>query len=75
VSYAKTDYSSVTELTTLLIDAHTVLSFISVHKDQDAAFTVQKNLIDASVAAGVKRFAPSEWASYSSLHCPLSISH
>jgi hypothetical protein len=40
----------------------TVLSFIVAFEDAEG--TIQKNLIDASVAAGVKRFAPSEWATY-----------
>jgi hypothetical protein len=35
------------------------LSFLVVHLDTDC--TVQKNLIHASIAAGVQRFAPSEW--------------
>lgn len=39
---------------------HTVLSFVAVHLDQDNK--TQKSLIDAAVEAGVKRFAPSEWA-------------
>jgi hypothetical protein len=38
---------------------HTVLSFIVVHLDENAA--AQKALIDAAIQAGVKRFAPSEW--------------
>jgi hypothetical protein len=27
----------------------------------DAGFQAEKNVIDACVAAGVKRYAPSEW--------------
>lgn len=30
----------------------------------DSAYLPQKNLIDASIQAGVRRFAPSEWATY-----------
>ncbi|KAJ4367257.1 hypothetical protein N0V83_006838 [Neocucurbitaria cava] len=62
VTYVKTDYASVQVLSSILQGTHTVLSFISPHKDQSGAFAAQKNLIDASVDAGVKRFAPSEWA-------------
>jgi hypothetical protein len=64
VKWAMTDYSSVGELTKILEGVHTVLSFLSAppHNQQDA-IDVQKRLIDASVKAGVKRFAPSEWAS------------
>ena len=64
VSYLKTDYSSVEDLTLTLGGTHTVLSFVSPHLDQTEAFIAQRNLIDASVKAGVKRFAPSEWVSY-----------
>jgi hypothetical protein len=64
ISYQKTDYSSVEELEALLQGVEVVLSFISPYMDQEEAFIVQKNLIDASVKAGVKRFAPSEWASF-----------
>jgi hypothetical protein len=42
-----------------------VLSFIAT--EQDLASTVQKNLIDAAVQAGVKRFAPSEWSTWAVL--------
>lgn len=38
-----------------------MLSFIVVHSD--VGNVSQRNLIDAAVQAGVKRFAPSEWAS------------
>jgi hypothetical protein len=64
VKWVKTNYSSVAELTETLRGTHTVLSFIAPHLDQDEAITVQKNLIDASMQAGVQRFAPSEWVSY-----------
>jgi len=38
---------------------HTLLSFIQLLADPEQK--AQKNLIDAAVAAGVKRFAPSEY--------------
>jgi len=48
-------------LTSILAGVNTVLSFIVAHADPGGV--AQKTLIDASVAAGVKRFAPSEWGS------------
>jgi hypothetical protein len=54
------DYSDVESLTAALQGVHTLLSFIVVHSDLNNE--AQLNLIDAAVAAGVKRFAPSEWA-------------
>ncbi|KAH8725747.1 hypothetical protein GQ44DRAFT_614793 [Phaeosphaeriaceae sp. PMI808] len=63
ITWIKTTYDNVNELAEIFKDVHTVLSFISPHRDQQDAITVQKNLIDASVQAGVKRLAPSEWAS------------
>ena len=60
VTWAKTDYSDKKLLTSILDGVHTVLSFVGGH--QDPGSTIQKSLIDASVAAGVQRFAPSEWA-------------
>jgi hypothetical protein len=38
---------------------HTLLSFVQLLADPNNQS--QKNLIDAAVAAGVKRFAPSEY--------------
>ncbi|KAF3003631.1 hypothetical protein E8E13_007669 [Curvularia kusanoi] len=67
VTYATTDYSSVSELTDLLRGCSVMLSFVTSHPD---AFQTQKNLIDASVAAGVRRIAPSEWASPRFDHTP-----
>jgi saccharopine dehydrogenase-like NADP-dependent oxidoreductase len=63
VTWAKTDYLDVKQLTSLLAGIHTVFSFVAPYLDQEEAFNAQKNLIDASIQAGVKRFAPSEWAS------------
>jgi hypothetical protein len=62
IAHVKTSYD-VNELVEILAGVHTLLSFISPYSDQDGAFTVQKNLIDASIQARVQRFAPSEWAS------------
>ncbi|CZR60456.1 related to 2`-hydroxyisoflavone reductase [Phialocephala subalpina] len=63
VSWAKADYGDKEQLTGVLSGVHTVLSFVG--GTQDPGSVIQKNLIDASIAAGVKRFAPSEWSSSS----------
>ncbi len=54
------DFLDKPSLVKALEGVHTVLSFIVAHKDLDNA--TQKALIDASIDAGVKRIAPSEWA-------------
>ncbi|CAD0106610.1 unnamed protein product [Aureobasidium uvarum] len=58
----KVDYQSQTQLRHALSGVHTLLSFIS--EQDDPASPLQKNIIRAAVDAGVKRFAPSEWASW-----------
>ncbi|CAI6304622.1 unnamed protein product [Periconia digitata] len=68
VTSAQTTYQSVDELATILKGVHTVLCFIT--PQSDPGNTSQKTLIDAAVKAGVKRFAPSEWASSSFDHMP-----
>ncbi|KAF3044153.1 hypothetical protein E8E12_010451 [Didymella heteroderae] len=70
VSYATTDYSSVVDLASLLRGCDTVLSFVAPYTDQSEAALAQKHLIDASIKAGVRRFAPSEWASARFDHLP-----
>ncbi|KAI9896771.1 hypothetical protein N3K66_007793 [Trichothecium roseum] len=60
VTWVQTDYQDKAELVRLLQGVETVFSFFPVHFDKGNA--IQKRLIDASVEAGVKRFAPSEWA-------------
>ena len=57
-----TNYQDATELAEMLKGVHTVLSFITSDADKDNVS--QRNLINACVQSGVKRFAPSEWASY-----------
>ena len=59
VKVIQVDYNDKGDLTKHLQGVDTVLSFILEHNDPEG--TVQKNLVDASVAAGVRRFAPSEW--------------
>lgn len=56
----KVDYSNKLSLIDTLHGAEVVLSFIVVSRD--LGNVAQKNLIDAAVVAGVKRFAPSEWS-------------
>ncbi|KAJ5934582.1 hypothetical protein N7466_004129 [Penicillium verhagenii] len=65
VTWVKTDYTDVNLLAEALQGVNTVLSFVT---EQDIASPIQKNLIDAAIQAGVKRFAPSEWASASTAH-------
>lgn len=59
MEWVQTGYAK-EELVDIFKGVHTVLSFVAVHLDQDNK--TQKSLIDAAVEAGVKRFAPSEWA-------------
>lgn len=61
VKWIKADYQDPAQLKGVLQGVDTVLSFIVAHLD--AGGVAQKNLIDACVAAGVRRFAPSEWFS------------
>ncbi|KAK0118465.1 hypothetical protein ONS95_012750 [Cadophora gregata] len=53
------DYQNRDSLVDVLRGYHTVLSFINQSIDHGNAS--QKALIDACIAAGVKRFAPSEY--------------
>ncbi|KAI1138895.1 NAD(P)-binding protein [Hypoxylon sp. FL0543] len=60
VKWVQTTYGDKSELVSLFKGVETVLSLFPVHPD--AGNATQKRLIDAAVDAGVKRFAPSEWA-------------
>jgi len=64
VKWVQTDYQNKEQLVRILSGVNTVLSFVSsgIGEDDDPT---QKLLIDASIEAGVKRFAPSEWSSQS----------
>lgn len=53
------NYDSKQDLVEALRGTHTLLSFIQLLADPRNQS--QRNLIDAAVAAGVKRFAPSEY--------------
>ncbi|KAM5356781.1 hypothetical protein ACJ41O_003427 [Fusarium nematophilum] len=68
VSWVKADYEDVAQLTKVLEGVETVLSFII--DSNDGKYSSQRNLIDAAVKAGVKRFAPSEWATARFDHLP-----
>ncbi|KAF1358785.1 NmrA-like family protein-like protein [Lizonia empirigonia] len=59
VLYKKVDYNNLESLTSDLQGFDVCLSFLIVHLDVENV--VQKNLIPACIAAGVKRFAPAEW--------------
>ncbi|KAK6353702.1 hypothetical protein TWF696_005663 [Orbilia brochopaga] len=67
-TWVKVDYDDVVSLTRVLWDVHTLLCFIT--PQSDPRNSAQKNLIDAAVRAGVKRYAPSEWATSSFDHMP-----
>lgn len=56
------DYQDTGDLVNVLHGVHTVLSFIQLLSDPDQK--AQRNLIDAAIKAGVKRFAPSEYGRF-----------
>ncbi|KAK2053869.1 NAD(P)-binding protein [Colletotrichum caudatum] len=60
VTWIQAPYEDKAALTRILNGTQTVISFIVAHTDPGAA--TSKRLIAASIEAGVKRFAPSEWA-------------
>ncbi|KAK8041081.1 NAD(P)-binding protein [Apiospora phragmitis] len=55
------DYTNKNSLVQVLQGIHTLLSFVQLLSDPNQES--QKNLIDAAILAGVKRFAPSEYGS------------
>ncbi|KAI0965070.1 NAD(P)-binding protein [Xylaria arbuscula] len=61
VKWQAVDYDDKGALVEALRGVHTVLSFVQLLSDPGQK--AQKNLIDASISAGVKRFAPSEYGS------------
>ncbi|KAL2810279.1 NmrA-like family-domain-containing protein [Aspergillus granulosus] len=68
VTWIKADYNSVEKLAQVLEGVHTLLSFVI---EQDGTESpIQKRLITAAVQAGVKRFAPSEWATSTTEYLP-----
>ncbi|KAK4237580.1 NAD(P)-binding protein [Achaetomium macrosporum] len=68
VTWVKANYEDVEQLVQVLQGVDTVLSVIVVH--MDPGNVAQRNLIDAAVRAGVRRFAPSEWALSSTEYMP-----
>ncbi|KAK3308467.1 uncharacterized protein B0T15DRAFT_483121 [Chaetomium strumarium] len=68
VTWVKANYEDVEQLAQVLQGVDTVLSVIVVH--MDPGNVAQRNLIDAAVRAGVRRFAPSEWGLPSSEYMP-----
>ncbi|KAK6332987.1 hypothetical protein TWF718_010813 [Orbilia javanica] len=68
VTQVKANYEDVEELVHILQGVHTVLCFIT--SQSDPGNVSQRNLIDASVRAGAKRYAPSEWATSSLDYLP-----
>jgi uncharacterized protein YbjT (DUF2867 family) len=60
VTWRVVNYNDKNDLVEALRGIHTVLSFVN-QPMADLKNNSQKNLIDASIAAGVKRFAPSEY--------------
>ncbi|OTB15214.1 hypothetical protein K445DRAFT_318054 [Daldinia sp. EC12] len=60
VEWVQTTYEDKSELVRLFKGVEAVICFLPVHLDKDNA--IQKRLIDASIEAGVRRYAPSEWA-------------
>ncbi|KAF4978567.1 hypothetical protein FDECE_18196 [Fusarium decemcellulare] len=60
VQWVQTTYQDTSQLARTLDGIHTVLCFVDPVRDPLG--DVQKRLIDASIQAGVKRFAPSEWS-------------
>ncbi|KAI1162984.1 hypothetical protein F5B18DRAFT_652079 [Nemania serpens] len=61
VKWQTVDYHDKEMLIEALRGTHTVLSFVQLLSDTNQR--AQKNLIDAAISAGVKRFAPSEYGS------------
>lgn len=59
VTWNAVNYENKSELVEALQGVHTVLSFVQLLADPGNQS--QKNLIDACIIAGVKRFAPSEY--------------
>jgi hypothetical protein len=64
----RVDYNNTNDLVEALRGTHTVLSFVQLLSDPGQQ--AQKNLIDACITAGVKRFAPSEYGSAGTVDMP-----
>ncbi|KAF5571041.1 hypothetical protein FPCIR_14435, partial [Fusarium pseudocircinatum] len=64
VAWRQVDYDDKSALVGAMKGIDTVLSFLAMF-DQNEALELHKKLIDAAIEAGVRRFAPSEWATAS----------
>ncbi|KAF0639729.1 hypothetical protein FPSE5266_05437 [Fusarium pseudograminearum] len=64
VAWRQVDYDDKPALVNAMKGIDTVLSFLAIF-DTNVAFELHKKLIDAAIEAGVRRFAPSEWATAS----------
>ncbi|VUC30508.1 unnamed protein product [Clonostachys rosea] len=71
VTWAQTSYKSESELVQLLDGVDTLLCVFAVHRDPGNA--TQKMLIDAAIKAGVRRYAPAEWATSMKLEAHLDL--
>ncbi|KAK6820132.1 hypothetical protein RU639_007543 [Aspergillus parasiticus] len=60
--WVQVDYESKASLRQAFSDIDTVLSFLAI-PDPSSMIRLQKNMIDAAIEAGVRRFSPSEWGS------------
>ena len=61
--WVQVDYESKASLARAFSDIDTVLSFLAI-PDPSSMVRLQKNMIDAAMDAGVRRFPPSEWGRY-----------
>lgn len=61
--WVQVDYESKASLVRAFSGIDTVLSFLAI-PDPSSMIRLQKNMIDAAIEAGVRRFAPSEWGRY-----------
>ncbi|KAI9158034.1 Oxidoreductase BOA1 [Paramyrothecium foliicola] len=68
VIWYSVDYHNKDKLAEALVGTHTLLSFVQTLSDPDQIS--QRNLIDAAIAAGVSRFAPSEFGSAGTVDMP-----
>jgi hypothetical protein len=63
IKWLQVDYESKASLVQAFKGVDTVLSFLAI-PDPASMIRLQKNMIDAAIEAGVRRFAPSEWGRY-----------
>ncbi|GKU09182.1 unnamed protein product [Fusarium langsethiae] len=64
VAWKQVDYDDESTLVDAMRGIDTVLSFLAIF-NTNVAFELHKKLINAAIEAGVRRFAPSEWATAS----------